>query len=116
LNDIINMSRAGVRDDATIAEFRKCDQHFQLSKNEIARLNNAGVSQKIIQAMTDAPPGASAKAGPSGSTAPAEIGKSVPAAQPAGAAAQPADNPAVNPPALSKANQPALPSEPGYTF
>jgi len=113
LNDIIKMSRAGVRDDATIAEFQKCDQHFQLSKNEIARLNNAGVSQKVIQAMIDARPSASAKAGPSGSTAPAEPVKSVPSAQPAGAAAQPADNPAVNTPSLSKPNQPALPSEPG---
>jgi hypothetical protein len=83
VNDIIKMSRAGVHDDSVIAEFQRCDQHFQLSKNEVARLKNAGASQHLIQAMIEPPP--------TGAKPPATT---------------------VNPPVPSKAT-PALPSEPG---
>ncbi len=69
VNDIIKMSRAGVHDDDTIAEFRRCDQHFQLSKNEVARLRNAGVSQRVIQAMVAPPANTGAKPAASGTAA-----------------------------------------------
>src|SRR5277367_4575632 len=61
VNDIIKMSQAGVHDDSTIAELQKCDQHFQLSKNDLARLKNAGVSQHLIQAMIAPPSNPGAK-------------------------------------------------------
>ena len=61
VNDIIKMSRADVKDDAIIAELRRCDQQFQLSKNELARLKNARVSQRVIQAMTAPPSNADTK-------------------------------------------------------
>lgn len=99
VNDIIKMSRAGVHDDSTIAEFRRCDQHFQLSKNDLARLKNAGVSQRVIQAMTAPPPTAAAK--PAAATAVA------------GASVQPANEAVANSPPPNTAGELALPSEPG---
>ena len=57
VNDIIKMSQAGVHDDSIIAEFRKCDQHFDLSKSQLARLTSAGLSQHLIQAMIQPPSG-----------------------------------------------------------
>ncbi len=85
VNDIVKMSQAGVHDDSIIGEFQRCDQHFQLSKNDLARLKNAGASQHLIQAMIAPPSNTGAK--------PAV------ATPPAGASAQGTKNP--------------LPSEPG---
>jgi len=108
VNDIIKMSRAGVHDDTTIAEFRKCDQHFQLSKNDLARLKNAGVSQRVIQAMV-APPDSGAKPAASGTASAPEAAKP----STSGASAHPANNSVANSPPPNNAGPAALPSEPG---
>lgn len=99
VNDIIKMSQAGVQDDRIISEFRSCDQHFQLSKSDLVRLKNAGVRQRLIQAMIAPAPNTDAKAtaSPSAST-PASVKPAV-ATPAAGATVQGTNS--------------LLPSEPG---
>lgn len=109
VNDIIKMSRAGVHDDSTIAEFRRCDQHFQLSKNDLARLKNAGVSQRVIQAMIAPPSNTGAKPAASPSAATSASAKSATS----NASAQSANNSIANSPSPTNASPVPLPSEPG---
>ena len=109
VNDIIKMSQAGVHGDSIIAEFQRCDQHFKLSKNDLARLKNAGVSQPVIQAMIAPPANTGAKPAASGTAATPQAAK--PTAS--GASARPATNAIANAPSPINASPPALPSEPG---
>ena len=114
VNDVIELSRAGVHDERIIAELEKNTQSFHLTSNDVTRLKHAGVSQSVIQAMIDVPfsPGAQASA-PAGTASPAGV-KPASTTQPGGVSAQPPNSPpAVNSPPLSEPAQPALPTEPG---
>jgi hypothetical protein len=114
VNDVIELSRAGVHDERIIAELEKNTQSFHLTSNDVTRLKHAGVSQSVIQAMIDVPfsPGAQASA-LAGTASPAGV-KPASTTQPGGVSAQPPNSPpAVNSPPLSEPAQPALPTEPG---
>ena len=114
-DDVMKMSSAGVRDDLIIAELQKNTKSFHLTKGDISRLKNAGVSQRVIQAMMEVPFNTPAKATALANTAPAGGVTAAPSTQPGGVSTQPANNPpAADPPAVSKAPQVALPTEPGF--
>lgn len=49
--EIIQLSREGVSDDAIIAKIREDKSRFQLSADEVVELKKAGVSDTVIRAM-----------------------------------------------------------------
>jgi hypothetical protein len=67
LDDVIRMSRAGLSDDIIIQQVRKRYQPFDLSPDQLIQLKTAHVSDRVIQAMSEAP---SAGAPAPGATAP----------------------------------------------
>lgn len=53
VNDVIELSRAGVGDDVIIKQIQKKGQHFDLSTSDLLRLKGSGVTNRVIQAMVD---------------------------------------------------------------
>lgn len=51
LQDIKDMSRAGIKEDVIINQMHVSQSTYFLSETEIKGLRNAGVSQKVIDAM-----------------------------------------------------------------
>lgn len=51
--DVITLVNAGLSDDVVIARIRSGDNSFTLATTEIVRLKEAGVSDRIIQAMVE---------------------------------------------------------------
>ena len=51
MQQIINMSKQGLKDDEIIKEIRSTDSKFNLSAEGINYLKKEGVSQKVISAM-----------------------------------------------------------------
>lgn len=51
IDDIKQMTRAGIKDDVIISQIKATDSHFQLTSDEIIELKDYGVSQKVINAM-----------------------------------------------------------------
>jgi outer membrane lipoprotein SlyB len=51
IDDIKQMSRAGIKDDVIISQIQATDSHFHLTSDEIIDLKNSGVSQRVINAM-----------------------------------------------------------------
>jgi uncharacterized Zn-binding protein involved in type VI secretion len=94
VNDVIKLTRAHVGEELIIQELQQNNKHFVLSSNDLIRLKNAGVSDRVVRVMISPGPVAP-------STAPV-------------APAAPAPRSALHP-ALVAANPsvPSLPSEPG---
>lgn len=53
VNDVIQLSEGGVSDDTIINYMRKTDSRYRLSQAQIRRMQNAGVSQRVINYMID---------------------------------------------------------------
>jgi outer membrane lipoprotein SlyB len=51
VNDVINLSNAGISDKKIIELLQKTDSHFHLNSYQIDRLHDAGVSEKVIDYM-----------------------------------------------------------------
>jgi uncharacterized protein YcfJ len=51
MNDIIKLRQAGVSDDTVIEYIRESKSSYPLSQGQIRRLQEAGVSQRVIEAM-----------------------------------------------------------------
>ena len=51
IDDVKNMSKAGVRDDVIISQIQATGSTFTLSASDIIDLKNSGVSQRVINAM-----------------------------------------------------------------
>lgn len=51
VQDIKDMSKAGVRDDVIISQIQATGSEFHLTTADIIDLKNSGVSQKVINAM-----------------------------------------------------------------
>ena len=51
LNDIIKLSQTGVSDDAILSYMQDTNSAYVLSKAQIRRLQDAGVSQRVINEM-----------------------------------------------------------------
>jgi uncharacterized protein YcfJ len=54
LNDVIKLSQSGVSNDTILEYMRSTDSNYTLSKTQIRRLQDAGVSPQIIHFMMDA--------------------------------------------------------------
>jgi hypothetical protein len=87
--DVIKLTRAGVKDDIIIQQLRANGKTFRLTSNDLIHLKNAGVSDRVVQAMIT----------------PA-------AAVPAASVANQRSN-AADPGAAATSKGPALPPEPG---
>jgi hypothetical protein len=53
LNDVIKLSQSGVNDDSIIQYMQTTKSSYHLSQTQIRRLQDAGVSQRIIDFMVD---------------------------------------------------------------
>jgi len=53
INDIIKLSQGGVSDDAIMRYMRETTSSYNLSQAQIRRLQDAGVSQRVINDMVD---------------------------------------------------------------
>lgn len=53
LSDVIKLSQGGVSDDAIIIYLRESKSRYNLSQTQIRRLQDAGVSQRVIQFMAE---------------------------------------------------------------
>ena len=53
VNDVIKLSQGGVSDDTIINYMQKTDSSYNLSQTQIRRLQDAGVSQRVINYMVD---------------------------------------------------------------
>ena len=53
LNDVIKLSQGGVSDDTIIIYLRDTKSTYHLSQTQVRRLQDAGVSQRVINYMTE---------------------------------------------------------------
>jgi outer membrane lipoprotein SlyB len=53
LNDVIKLSQGGVSDDTIIIYLRDTKSTYNLSQSQIRRLQDAGVSQRVINFMAE---------------------------------------------------------------
>jgi outer membrane lipoprotein SlyB len=53
INDVIKLSQSGVSDDTILIYMRDTSSSYHLSNAQIRRLQDAGVSQRIINEMID---------------------------------------------------------------
>ncbi len=53
INDVIKLSQGGVSDDAIIRYIRDTSSTYSLSQAQVRRLQDAGVSQRVINDMVD---------------------------------------------------------------
>jgi surface antigen len=53
INDVIKLSQGGVSDDTIIFYLRDSNSSYHLSQTQIRRLQEAGVSQRVINFMTE---------------------------------------------------------------
>lgn len=53
LNDVIKLSQGGVSDDTIMNYIRNSGSAYQLTQAQVRRLQDAGVSQDVIQYMID---------------------------------------------------------------
>ena len=53
--DITTMSKAGIADEVIISQIRNARVVYRLNSQQIIELNNAGVSQKVIDFMINTP-------------------------------------------------------------
>ena len=53
VNDIIKLSQGGVSDDSIIRYMQRTQTTYNLSQAQIRRLQDAGVSQRVINYMID---------------------------------------------------------------
>jgi uncharacterized protein YcfJ len=53
VNDVIKLSQGGVSDDTIINYMQKTDSTYNLSQAQIRRLQDAGVSQRVIDFMAN---------------------------------------------------------------
>lgn len=53
INDVIKLSLGGVSDDTIISYMRDTSSTYNLSQGQVRRLQDAGVSQRIINEMVD---------------------------------------------------------------
>lgn len=53
LNDVIKLSQGGVSDDTMMSYMRNTSSTYSLSQAQIRRLQEAGVSQRVINFMLD---------------------------------------------------------------
>lgn len=53
LNDVIKLSQSGVSDEAIISYLSETRSVYDLSQTQIRRLQNSGVSQRVIHFMMD---------------------------------------------------------------
>jgi len=53
LNDVIKLSQGGISDDAIISYIRTTKSTYQLSQTQIRRLQDSGVSQRVINFMAE---------------------------------------------------------------
>jgi len=53
INDVIKLSQGGVSDDTILRYMRETTSSYSLSQAQIRRLQDAGVSQRIIHDMID---------------------------------------------------------------
>jgi hypothetical protein len=53
INDVIQLSQAGVSDDLIIAYMQETSSLYSLSPAQIKRLQNGGTSQRVINYMVD---------------------------------------------------------------
>lgn len=53
LNDVIKLSQSGVSDDAIIHYLKNTKSLYHLSQTQIRRLQDAGVSQRVINFMSE---------------------------------------------------------------
>jgi len=53
INDVIKLSQGGVSDDTIIEYMRNTQSSYNLSRTQIRRLEDAGVSQQVIHYMID---------------------------------------------------------------
>lgn len=52
LNDIIQLSQSGIHDEVILRYLEKSGMTYSLTKTQVQRLRQSGVSQRIIEAMT----------------------------------------------------------------
>lgn len=79
IDDVIKLSKAGLSEDTIIQKVRSNGQAFDLSTDQLIQLKDAGVSDKVVQAMLDpnpapAPAAATAAAAKPASDLPDEMG------------------------------------------
>jgi hypothetical protein len=65
INDVINLSKAGVSDSLIIGMMDATDTWFHLKAQDVIDLRNVGVSEKVIVAMMQPPPQPTGKSGDS---------------------------------------------------
>ena len=53
INDVIKLSQGGVSDDAIISYMRETMSSYNLSQAQVRRLQDAGVSQRVINDMVN---------------------------------------------------------------
>ncbi len=53
INDVIKLSQSGVSDDTMMSYMRNTESSYALSQAQIRRLQDAGVSQRVINFMVD---------------------------------------------------------------
>ena len=53
LNDVIKLSQGGIPDDAIMQYIRDTHSTYSLSQTQVRRLQEAGVSQRVINYMAD---------------------------------------------------------------
>lgn len=53
INDVIKLSQGGVSDDTILKYMRDTNSSYHLSQTQIRRLQDAGVSQRVINHMVD---------------------------------------------------------------
>lgn len=53
--DVVNMARNGVGDDLIISQIHSSGSSFTLSPDDIVRLRQEGVSEKVVQTMMNTP-------------------------------------------------------------
>ncbi len=53
INDVIKLSQGGVSDDAIIRYMKESQSGYQLTQMQVRRLQDAGVSQRVINIMTN---------------------------------------------------------------
>ncbi|MBI5274190.1 MAG: hypothetical protein HY860_03960 [Chlamydiales bacterium] len=50
-DDVIKMSKSGLSDDTIIGMIQKTNSHYKMTTDKVQELENAGVSQKVINYM-----------------------------------------------------------------
>ena len=69
VSDVIKMSNAGLADEMIIQQIQKNAQPFDLSPDQLVRLKQNNVSERVIRAMMPAPPPSSASTAPTATAA-----------------------------------------------